>query len=769
MEAVTSNHAHAGRIPPASTCHSRALRLLPALCLALCALTAFFATATPARAETPAAPTQAAYLADRLREQPVYVTDQLPRAVPRSTAAEFARLAKGTGVPTYVLVLPAESVRDGKELLGAVHDRLGRDGLYVLVDDHGVTDATAFGVRAPADDAWSAQLYELPYDAGPLLSFERFAEVVAQGPEKASARAEAARAKYEHDEPEAMYIGPSDRRNQSFLTGILLSGVPLLILLLAAYGRRLRRRYAGATRNVDPSAGRASDATARREPDPTAGRKPDPTAGRKPDPTAGQASDVTAGREPDPTTRRMPSAARWRPVPTARRMPSAAGRMPSPSPVVRVVAVVAVAALAAAAVALTATAVFDQTASSGVRPPTPAEMSARAERVAAGLRQDPVYTDPESPRVLDARRLDRLHQRIDDFRRSDGGGPVYVALVPQSSENESAGDTELFAAAVHAKVGEPGVYVVADPGDGTIDAYNHGLRLDGDRLLFDLPDDITLGDSRADESDDHLLGERLDALMTFLDRTPRTDRPVEGPSPAPAPSPAEDNALPPLFATDFWPGLLVGAFTAFLLSAVLAGIAALVLRRRRPATEPTPHLPLTAPTEPSASYLRRTAYAEISALTREFTERDEQPRAWDRLDAALLLLDGDPGRARRPGTDPATLVTVIVLARAGRAALTGDDSELCCGVNPLHGRGVRLSHVRVSAEDTSRRLLPVCELCRDTAIADPLGIPPRLLRLPAPSGGGRVPYYDATDGPLTAVPRGIARLVDKVRETTGVH
>ncbi|WOT35036.1 hypothetical protein [Streptomyces coeruleorubidus] len=94
----------------------------------------------------------------------------------------------------------------------------------MLVDDSSVTDAAAYGVRVPADDAWTAQLYELPYDAGPLLSFERFAEVVAQGPEKASARAEAARAKYQDDEPAEMYIGQADRRNQSFLTGIALSG-----------------------------------------------------------------------------------------------------------------------------------------------------------------------------------------------------------------------------------------------------------------------------------------------------------------------------------------------------------------------------------------------------------------------------------------------------------------------------------------------------------------------------------------------------------------
>ncbi|MEU6912987.1 hypothetical protein [Streptomyces olindensis] len=668
---------------------------------------ALFATATPARAaDTTSAPTQAAYLADRLRENPVYVSDQLPRAVPRSTAPDFARIAKKTGVPTYVMVLPLQSVRQGKELLDAVHDRLGRDGLYVLLDDSSVTDAAAYGVRVPADDAWTVQLYELPSDAGTLLSFERFAEVIAQGGGKAAARAEAARAEYEDDEPAEMYIGQADRRNQSFLTGIALTGVPLLILLSAAYVRRVRRRYSGS--GESSRSGKSSE--------------------------SGKSSGARAPR-------RIPALA----------------------------AVLASAVVAAAAVAFTALSVFDQTRSSGVRPPTPAEMSARVERVAAGLERDPVYADPESPRVLDARARDRLHDRISAFRRSDGGGPVFVSLVPQTYESEAAGDSELFAAAVHAKVREDGVYVVADPGDGTIDVYNHGLRLDANHLFLDLPDSVSLGDSRADEADDHLIGERLDALMTFLDKTPRTDRPAEAFAPAPAPSPAEETALPPLFSTDFWPGLFVGAFAALLLWALLAGVAELVLRRRRPAREPAHRLALTAPREPSASYLRRTAFAEVSALAREFTEPGDRTRARDCLDAALLLLDGDVDRARKGGTDPATLVTVIVLARAGRAALAGEKADLCCGVNPLHGSGVSLHHVRVSTENGSRRLLPVCEACRNTAIADPLGVPGSLMTLPAPSGGGRVPYYDATDGPLTAVPKGIARLVDRVRETASVH
>ncbi|MER7897395.1 hypothetical protein ABTX62_15070 [Streptomyces sp. NPDC096046] len=683
MRAITTNDACPVPIWATSSRRKRVLRLL----LTLCALTALFATATPADAMDTAhaadAPTQAAYLADRLRENPVHVTDQLPREIPRSTAPDLARIAKKTGVPTYVLVLPMQSSTDGGQLLGAVHDRLGRDGLFVLFGGPDIAEARAFGVRAPADAALTVTRCELPYDAGPLRSFERFADVIAQGDEKATARAEAARETYRDDEAADMYIGPSDRRNQSFLTGILLTGVPLTILLLAAF------------------------------------------AGR--------------GRPKKPVLRRS---------------------------------VWGAALLSAAAVALTATVVFDQTRSSAARPPTPADLSARVERVAAGLKQDPVYADPESPRVLDARQLDRLHERIRDFRRSDGGGPVYVSLVPQTPASESAGDSGLFAAAVHAKVGRDGVYVVADPDDGTIDVYNHGLRLDGNRLSFDVPDSVTLGDSRADEADDHLLGERLDALMTFLDDTPRTDRPWSEPAPPAAPSAADETALPPLFSTDFWPGLVVGAFAALLLSSVVAGATWIVraVRRRSPAPEPSGRLPLTAPTEPSVSYLRRIAYAELTALTAGFTDPEDRYRAWDHLDAALLLVDGDPGRVRQPGTDAATLVAVIVLARAGRAALAGETADLCCGVNPLHGPAARRHHVRVSAEGNSRRLLPVCPPCGDSAVAEPRGIPGRLLKLPDPSlGNTRLPYYDVTDGPLTAVPQGIARLIDKVRETTGVH
>ncbi|GGQ20406.1 hypothetical protein GCM10010266_49420 [Streptomyces griseomycini] len=506
---MTTAMSHAPRRPRSRT--PRTAHRLLLLCL--CALAAFLAAVPQARAATDAPATaRAAYLADRLRENPVHITDQLPRALPRSTAPDFARLAERTGVPTYVIALPGQSLYASRELLTAVHDRLGRDGLYVLLDESMVVAAAAHGVRVPAEHAATVVRYELPYDAGPLLSFERFVEVVTQGPEEAAARAQAARERYADAEPADLYIGPSDRRNQSLLTGVVLTGVPLSILFLVPYVRR--RRHG---------------------PPPTNRKK-----GRTAHPASGPARPL------------------WR-------------RLALP----------AVALATAVAIAVTAPLVFDQTRSSAAATPSPADLSARVERVAAALVRDPVYQDPESPRTLDSAQLSRLRDRIDRFAKSEGGGPVFVTLVPHMPEDESTGIEELFAAAVHAELDEDGVYVVADPLSGYIDVFNHGLRLDSYDLLSDLPDSISYGTDEAGRAEDHLLGERLDALMTYLDKSPRTEEPTTSGKPLPAPSPAEEHALPPLFATDFWPGLMAGALAALLLRGVVAWTWTAVAKVRR--------------------------------------------------------------------------------------------------------------------------------------------------------------------------------------------
>ncbi|MET7292373.1 hypothetical protein ABZS79_09545 [Streptomyces griseoloalbus] len=678
------------------TIRRRAARLLLALCAVVTALT----TAPVAQAQPEPrtqSPSQAAHLADRLRDHPVHVTDQLPRAVPRALAPDFARLAKRTGVPTYVLVLPSP-YSYGDDLLGAVHERLGRDGLYVLVDESEVTAARSFGVRAPAEAAARAARYELPYDAGALRSFERFVEIVAVGAEQAEARAAAATAAYRDGEPEEMYIGPADRRNQSFRTGIALTGVPLSILLLVPYARRRLR------------------------------------------------------------AERPPAGKRKKNGPAA----------PAPArPLLHRLALPAAALAVAATIGVCAPLVFDQTRSSASPTPTPADLSARVDRVTSGLAHDPVYQDPESPRLLDAGQLTRLRDRIARFERSEGGGPVFVTLVPHTPQDESAGDEELFSAAVHAALDKDGVYVAADPLTGYVDVFNHGLRLDSYDLLFNLPDAIAYGTEEADEADDHLLAERLDALMTYLDEAPRTEEPSDVGSPAHAPSPTEEHALPPLFATDFWPGLFVGALAALLVWAVVAAAWTTVTRvRRRLGWALIPASPDTTPTSPSEAYLRRTARAELRAARSAFEAAPPSPprTAQDRYEAALLLA-GTAGLGD-PRTPPVHLLAVTVLARAARAAVEGDNSARCCAVNPLHGTAVTRRHVRVTADPGRRRFLPLCAHCRDTATAAPGDLHKQFLTLPRPSGTP-VRYDEPADGLLSPLSDGYAGLVTKVRE--GVH
>ncbi|MEU5892818.1 hypothetical protein ABZ835_39160 [Streptomyces sp. NPDC047461] len=681
-------------------------RLLTLLALLITA----FATATPAaRAASTSTDTQAAYLAAQLRTDPVYVTDQLPREIPQSTARDFAKVAQRTGVPTYVLVLPAQATTD-VDLLDAVHDRLGKDGLYVLIDESTVSEAEAYGVQAPAEDAATVAFYELPYDAGPLRSFGRFADTVAQGAEKAAARAESAREKYNAGgEPADLYIGPSDREDQSTLTGMAITGVPLLMLLLVPYVRRWWRRRPGA-------------------------------APRKQGTQSKQAKQAKGESK---------SPGRW--------------------------ILAALALGTAVAITLTAPLLFDQTRSSASPPPRAIDLNARLDRVAKGLAEDPVYADPESPRVLDTAQLAQLHDRVEKFGSSKGGGPVFVTLVPQIYEDESQGDEEAFTAAVRDKLGgKDGVYIVADPLDGYINVFNYGLALDTYSAFFDLPESISYGDSKSDEADDHLLGERLDDLMVILAKTARTDEPTTPGDPYPVTDPIAEDELRPLYYGEFWSGLFLGVLAALLffgLAAAVLGIVRVLLRRRNPEPLPTSTLPHVSPAAPSLSYLRETATTEIRAMTTAFgTGETADARSLDRYEATMVLVD-EASAAGGSGEDldvlrPAALVAIIVLARATRAALADEDTTRCCGVNPLHGPAKSSRHVRVSPEGNRRKMLPLCDRClNDTA---PNDYPALLLTLPGPDDESqRTPYYE--DDLLSAAPEGYTKLVRKVRESALSH
>ena len=660
-----------------------------------------------------AAPSRTAYLAAQLRKNPVYISDQIPRSVPRSAAPAFAKQAERTGVPTYLLVLPSGTVAaESEALLAAVHDRLGRDGLYVLLEEGSAhPDVATFGVDVPAESASRATLYELPFDAGGLRAFTHFVDVLEAGDREAARRAEsAADEQQEGKEPPELYISDTDREDQSSLTGLHLTGVPLLILLLGwllkrnTGGRWVRMRYVG--------------------------------------PLAGATALV---------------------------------------------------------IALGAPQVFDETRSSGDQPPTARDLTARIDRVAESLRSEPVYADVESAPELSPGRRAALSKRIAAL-----DVPVRIAVVPMSTEDESGGESDLFAESLHRSLRKEAVYVVAAPDAASISVVNYGARLN-DAQLYDYTEEIRYAPGVPDEEKNpRALYEQLNALIAHIEDIPAGPPGKPYLDPDPAADPLEDDVLPPLLYSDgTWAGAQSGVIAAALVTGVAAAVVAIVRRMRGlgpagrtggPGATGAGGKALEAPyapARPGTGWLRRTARRELGELNAEFDLRSGDPgdsedtsriRAWKCLDAATLLLDQQGDRRVDSDADAPTLATAIVLLRAGRAALAGESrgsgtgdgpAEQLCSLNPLHGPAV--SHSKFKREGMDRaRSQPVCVSCR-TALTGQLtreaALRTRLLRLRAERSG---PYlrYDRLPGPLGASGAdGITtdHLVDNVLEHLGVH
>jgi hypothetical protein len=158
--------------------------------LACC--TAAPAWAGPVRpTEPPAAQTRIGAITAALKRDPVYVTDQVPRLLPPGTAGKIKALVGRLGVPVYVVVtLPVrhrddtEAPSDLEAMVPVLHDRLGKDGVYLVVDPSvGLGDVQQFGGtrRIDVEHAYQAATSELPYEAGLLSVLDRFVEIALSG------------------------------------------------------------------------------------------------------------------------------------------------------------------------------------------------------------------------------------------------------------------------------------------------------------------------------------------------------------------------------------------------------------------------------------------------------------------------------------------------------------------------------------------------------------------------------------------------------------
>ncbi|SHM32656.1 hypothetical protein [Streptomyces yunnanensis] len=628
------------------------------------------------------AQSQSAYLAEQLRRDPVYISDQLPRSVPRSTAPAFAAEAKRLHVPTYLVVLPLHtSGGPDSGLLAGIHDRLGRKGLYVSLSEMGLMDVQTYGVSVPgAQDAQTATSYEMPTDATPREEFRHFVDVLTSG--QANQRADRARAAYggayNSHEPPALHTSRTDREDQSFLTGVAVTGVPLAALLIAKYAVRRRRL--------------------RRE----------------------------EGEAGSPGGRRWP--------------------------------LLELGALALAGLlAFTASQVFDDTTTGDGSVPTATDMRARVDRVAEGLRHDPLYVDPESPSSLDAGRRAELRKRIGALPV-----PVLVTVVPTSTDDESQGDEDRLAKALHDRLHRDALFVFAEPTGGGIQIVNYGTPVDS-AYLYGRPRDLVYTDPTTGP-----LGSQLDKLLTYLSKAPKSPHADQPYPPRPAPDPAAEQRLPGLFSGDFRAGLFIGGLAALLLFGLVVAVWALVrsLVRGRARSLAA----AAAPIQPRKSWLRRTAREEVAALTGELEAATELPekarrRAWECLDAAALLVDGDSDGLIDDDATPASLACAIVLARAGRAAVREPSTAAhICHRNPLHGTAVERAPKPPAGSRRAPRG-PVCAACLKT--------PGEMLRLYGADDSGRQGYgpYPEHPGPLASLAKGagIDQLTREVRESFGVH
>ncbi|MEU3492581.1 hypothetical protein ABZ747_03665 [Kitasatospora cineracea] len=702
----------------------------------------------------PAEATQAERLAAELRRDPVYISADQPRQVPRSLGPEFAAVARRTGVPTYVLVLPDAD----RTLLAQVHDRLGADGLYVLVQKYGGLTVSAFGVDLPAEDAARIANHVTPYDAGPLAGFTVFADKVRLGKDQAAAEALATE-RHGDDDYAGRYISATDRQNQNLLLGLAVVVLPGLLLAL---GLRLSRRR-GLPRPTEPA----------------------PAARRPGAVDLGKRQAVALAKAKDPAAK-GPTAKSPAKSTVAKSTGKKAGQ-PAPAPLRRtVLAVTLLAAVAAVlGVVLAAPKVFPQTLDDPDLTVTRADLDARTTEAAAALAADGIYQDPSAPTVLTPAQLAAVRQRTAELAART---PVYLLFTGSDSDDESGGSGTTLLAQVHQRTGRDGVYVQVDPVGGYFELAEFGPAGTDAPTRFRHAD-LRYPD-RSTASDDLRIPDRLNSVLDTVAAARPTGEPAYGNGPTALPE-LRSNKLPPLFSSDFGPGLMLGfmlyGVLLLLAWAAIAVTRAVVRSRRALAADPTPpqHAapgPRRTAAQPSARQLRGWAAEDTRALAVRLAAADQdapgRARAWDCLDAAELLLGEDGGRT----ADPSDLAAATALARAGFDALHGSREARLCRLSPLHGAadggrvpswfpvvdlGTGTARLCTDCRDALRRSgadRPAADRAARRAEADKL-----LLRVPGADGRTEATVWDRSGQVLPAALENLDALVLRARESASVQ
>jgi hypothetical protein len=364
---------------------------------------------------------------------------------------------------------------------------------------------------------------------------------------------------------------------------------------------------------------------------------------------------------------------------------------------------------------------------------TPAHAADRVDRITAALRQSPVFVDPDVSYLLDAHDRTALGRQI-----KAAGVPIFLVAVPLLSQDESAGDADYLGYLLHRRLGENGIYLIADQ------------RGNLDWMSYQVPRDDTLDYEQAVNGKPlpQKLHDVIDALAKSPPGTPSD--PATPRAPEPDPRQKKATGLAGHFFKAFFAGLIVSGLLLGLAWWVCARLFHLARTTRRTTTR------RTTPRRTTIGHrrLRRMAETGLVRLARAIgTAAEDNPgysRAMADYDAAKLLHDEQ--------TDPGSRFGVVVLAFDGQDALRAGTANPTarCMVNPLHGPAERSVRTRLDGLPEAER--PLCAACVRTTERRPLTLE---------IDGRKRPYYEAPG--LWEKIRGRSRdLPERVLEYLGV-
>lgn len=366
------------------------------------------------------------------------------------------------------------------------------------------------------------------------------------------------------------------------------------------------------------------------------------------------------------------------------------------------------------------------------------------DRIATGWRSDKIYVDERLRPVPDLDRI-RAEAGTVDF-------PVYVALVPRTPYTKEK-LTDLITL-LQARVGQPGLYVVASVSDdywsSMAELYRPGRDLTGvrgdDEQYYDIVDDrpgpqvVRIIQQAATAYD----GRPLPAIPAG-DLEPETGR--SGPSV----TDLEDRSA--------FIGLGIGGLAGF-------GVTLWLALRRRKAVVPAGGSPVkVAVMQAQADDWIERAQLALDTLDKRRGKSvqvlDRRDDAFRRLEAARILRDREP-------EDLLAVTGAFVLARQAEAGASRGQVLPPCFFDPTHRAGTRL----VTWSDDIE--VPACKQCaRILGKGEtPYGL--QVWKRSGLIGREHVPYWtlDPEDSPMVAtgfgalsddLPSRVAKLQDRVR------